>query len=548
MRVLNLGFLVLVALIAIWRFGGTPAVAVDGRGTLNLSIVDATTGAPVPARIEVVDDHGQSYIADDGIPVGADCKEVEVASKGGDEAKVFNARRITTNHTDKDEFYSTGTSVLQLPPGKHRVTVRKGIEYLSQNLPVTIETGKSAALTVKLARWIKMADRGWYGADGHLHITRSSPDRNAGLSKWMQAEDLQFANLLQWGTAKKFLNSIQYAYGPAGVFKDGDSFIAAGQEHPRTHILGHTMIWGASSAIDLREQYLLYNRFWEEARRQGAITGYAHGGLSAGAQNGLSLDLPQKTIDFNEVLQNGRGKYDVWYNVLNTGFRLTPVAGTDYPCIDTFPGRERFYTQVTGPVTYRAWLDGVRDGRTFVTNGPLLELKVADQGIGGEVRLKKPQPISIHARVFFDATRDDVKDLELVENGRVIKTVARQGNAPEIRLDLKYRAQEAAWLAIRASGAKLGEIRPARALAHSGAVYVTVQNAPSLAEHPRARALARTWSTRLAELEGRLGSQPGHFGMASWSDSMGADDVKKSIVALKERIATANAHYSEQAR
>src|SRR5690606_2306204 len=126
--------------------------------------------------------------------------------------------------------------------------------------------------------------------------------------------------------------------------------------------------------------YLIYRDVWEEAHAQGALNGYAH--LHA---VGYWLDAPYGLIDFLEVLQFDiqapRTLYDAW----NLGFRLTPTAGTDFPCAPAGPpGSQRFYARVAGPLSYAAWLEAVRQGRTFVSNGPLLELAVQGASIGDE--------------------------------------------------------------------------------------------------------------------------------------------------------------------
>lgn len=61
---------------------------------------------------------------------------------------------------------------------------------------------------------------------------------------------------------------------------------------------------------------------------------------------------------------------------------MAPTAGTDHPCGPALPGAERFYTQLNGPLTPNAWLESVRLGRTFVTDGPMVEFHVNGQGIG----------------------------------------------------------------------------------------------------------------------------------------------------------------------
>ena len=90
---------------------------------------------------------------------------------------------------------------------------------------------------------------------------------------------------------------------------------------------------------------MIYRLFWEEARRQESLSGYAHFETTTMAPPsfGLAIDLPHGLLSFLEVLQFNRGVYEAWYEILNTGFRITPTAGTDYPCVGaSIPGRERF--------------------------------------------------------------------------------------------------------------------------------------------------------------------------------------------------------------
>ena len=300
------------------------------------------------------------------------------------------------------------------------------------------------------------------------------------------------ANLLQFGNVAGFINKVQYSHGPGGVHREGDYLLASGQENPRTHFLGHTIILGTAAPIHFPESYLIYRLFWEEARRQRALSGYAHAGLYNGAINGIAIDLPHKLLSFIEVMQFQNGAlYDIWYNILNTGFSLAPTAGTDYPWYRRPPGRERFYTRVEGPLSLEAWLEGVAAGRTFVTNGPMLEFRVSGKEIGEELVLKKGEALLIEGKVLFDPQRDDVDRLELVQNGQVLRTFPREGSASGIRCRFALQIREAGWLALRASGNKIGQNRPSPSLAYTGVVYVSVEGEPSRSEHPRAKALAR---------------------------------------------------------
>lgn len=420
--------------------------------------------------------------------------------------------------------------------------VFKGIEYASEFREITVRSGETVEETITPKRWINLPEQGWYGADGHLHIPRPSQELDPLLCSWMQAEDLHVANMLQWGLASRFHNTIQHTHGSKGVYREGNTILASGQENPRTHVLGHTIILGANDPINFPENYMIYRLFWEEAKRQGALSGYAHGGVHGGAQNGLSIDLPHGLLNFIEVLQFEKTNYDVWYNCLNTGFRLTPIAGTDFPCGNlSLPGRERFYTRVEGEFTFPNWLEGVRKGRTFVTNGPILEFSIDGKEIGDEIVLDKPGPVRVRGRVRVDPTWDEIERIEVVENGLVLRTVKAE-------FDFDHTAHEASWLALRVTGTKKGEKGARPSLAHTGAIYLSMKGAPSLSEHPRAKHLARIWLARLQELEGRLAEQLDWMGLAVGSDPVDTATMRKNRAGLIQAIQEAKKRFEGQMR
>jgi hypothetical protein len=59
---------------------------------------------------------------------------------------------------------------------------------------------------------------------------------------------------------------------------------------------------------------------------------------------------------------------EAYYKLLNTGFRPSFAAGTDYPCNSSRPvGSLLTYVQTGGQLTYRNWIDGIACGRTVVS-------------------------------------------------------------------------------------------------------------------------------------------------------------------------------------
>ena len=457
-----------------WGQGGE-----ETQGTLSLSLVDPLTGQVTPARVEVLDPEGQAFVAEDALLVGGGPGAVP---REGTVEDALARRKPGWRNFDKGttQFYSSGESLLQLPSGQYRVTASKGIEYRESSQEISVVAGSDSKLSLEMEKWINMPEKGWYSADPHIHVARTHRELDPLISKWMQAEDVHVATLLQWGDATGFHMAPQYSFGPDSVYQEGIYLLASGQENPRTHVFGHTITLGAAKPVNFPDRYLIYQLFWEEARRQGGLSGYAHMGVQFGAQNGLSMDLPLNLISFLEVLQLNGADFNVWYSILNTGFKMSPTAGSDYPFHGAPIGRERFYTRVEGPLTYQKWLDGIEQGRTFVSNGPLLEFTVNGRGLGDEVVLAQPGGVRIEGSVRFNPDRDSVEKMEVIANGQVVRSFRASAGDSEIHCDFALQIEDAGWVALRASGTKLGLRRAFSSLAHTAPVYLVVQGRPGV--------------------------------------------------------------------
>ena len=565
------GFLISIALFLV--ISNSPVGSAPGNpqpGKLKLTILESGSGQPTPVRVELQDSKGQGYVAEDALPAGGDCsgmgKEREFPTL--EEAIALLSKKVENTYTGTVQFYSAGQVETNLPPGTYQLKVFKGVEYKAQTRKLQIHSNETTELKIELTRWVNMPERGWFGADDHLHIARPVKELNPFISKIMQAEDIHVGNLLQMGFYR-FNITHQYAHGPESIYQEGDYILATGQENPRTHFLGHAITLGAHSEINFPENYVIYRLFWEEAQRQGALSGYSHFGSTtsmAPPSFGLAVDLPHGLLSFLEVLQFNRGIYEAWYEILNTGFRITPTGGTDYPCSGaSIPGRERFYTKVEGPLTYENWLEGVRRGRTFVTNGPILEFQVDAKEMGEEVVLEQAGSVDVQGRVRFDPTWDDIERLEVIENGLLLRSFPRTRNSSEIRFRFEHPVGQASWLAIRASGRKLGEAEPRRrpsgvihgtfrptSEAHSAPVYVSLDGAPPLSAHPRAKALARTWLARLEDLGSRLAvDENGNLaleGATSRKRTVEEGLLRRNRSALLEEIQKARDYFTRLAQ
>jgi hypothetical protein len=210
-----------------------------------------------------------------------------------------------------------------------------------------------------------------------------------------------------------------------------------------------------------------------------------------------------------------------------------------------------------------------------VTNGPVLEFQVDGKGLGEEVALKKPGSVLLEGTVRFDPARDNVRRLELIENGELLRSFPRRAGSSEIRFRFSHEVKQSSWLAVRASGNKVGEAQlpqPADAVSsnfvwtsavtwgeayfppsvcHSAAIYVTIENGPTLSAHPRAKVLARTWLARLENLEMRLAEDQLQYlaePPPGFSDGVDPDYLRENRPALLEVVRVSKKYFSDRAR
>ena len=556
------------------------ACSEPATGTLHVRVLDEALASEVPARLELRDERGKTWVAEDALPLRFECGAQPLPDWAAERVSI--SRELANPHTGTTQFYADGSARLALPAGRYRLRASRGIEYQLAEQELEIEAGREQTATVALRRWIDLPREGWWSADDHIHITRRNAEDDRNIAAWMRAEDLHVANLLQMGTVDQFGVTPQHDFGTAGEYRLGETLLLTGQEHPRTHFLGHTITLGADAAIDLRDTYIAYDTFWRAAAQEHGLPGYAHFGLGPG-RDGLALDAPRGLVFFLEVLQFEQPSYEVWYGLLDLGLRLTPTAGTDFPCGTwSIPGRERFYTRLDAAPTRESWREAVRAGRTFVTNGPLVDLTLGEAKIGDEVALDGPGRIELGATVRYDPARDDVKQVELLRNGEPIPAPVEHVAPGSLRVVAADEVSESAWYALRVSGDKVGEAPLAPALpdwlvdagdrymnfrehlerqeaffagrgrvrpsaAHTAPIWVTVRGSPAVAAQPRGQQLARAALDRLATLEARLSDERIEaqtlWDWLPYSDGVSLEHLRRNRPALLAAIAEARARY-----
>jgi hypothetical protein len=122
---------------------------------------------------------------------------------------------------------------------------------------------------------------------------------------------------------------------------------------------------------------------------------------------------------------------------------------------------------------HRAWLDGIKAGRTFVTNGPVLTFSVNGQAPGAEIQF----PEGVHqvtARVSLRSIVP-VDHLEIVANGAVVASLPIREGGLSADTTVTLPVARSGWFTLRAYHAQPSPVvLDLYPFATTSPVYVTV--------------------------------------------------------------------------
>jgi TolB protein len=463
-----------------WRY-------LKARATLAIWVRGTKTH--VPARIMVTDAKGKSYApnecwiyADDGFDLSERPLEIHY-------------------------FYGTcGKAELNVPVGQVTVTIVQGYDNRVETRSVVVPTGVQSVEFAQ--RPLKALDDGegkWISADLHVHRNYGGTYKNDKYTLIDQAEGeaVDIVNNLIVNKEQRFPD-----YQPPDSFDgnnrtDPDHPVIDGQEF-------HTSYWGHRGILNLKEHLLLpgYSGYpntaaaslfpmnadvYDMARGQGALVGAVHpfdevpDPLARPARritDELPVDVALGKLDYMEIVgfSDHKSTAAVWYKLLNLGYRIPAGAGTDATANYAAPirgmvGFNRVYTWVPAwPLSLEMWTDGFKRGRTFATNGPLINFTLNGEMVGSELKLDKlQQEVAFTARLRSIVPVDH---LEVVCNGRVVKDLKLEGARDETDVKGTIPIAESGWCLLRTYSDKaVYPVLDNYAYATTSPVYVTVAGA-----------------------------------------------------------------------
>lgn len=415
------------------------------HGRLKVTILSADTGQPAPAMVRLV----WKYDNVDRVPSNA----IEFAPQFDSQGHASGWRAANLPGRLGGHWWCVpGPFDMVVPPGEWEIAVRRGVEHVPLFETVRVDPGQTVEKALQPRRWVDMRKLGWWSGDDHVHCQILSEDDAQRLMAWVQAEDIHVANVLKMGDIYRTYFE-QRGFGKEYRVVSGDTVLVPGQECPRTHDqIGHTISMNLTSMVRDTDRYYLYDLVFDAVYKQGGVSGYAH--INSGifhVHRDMTLNVPRGKACFGEILQFTQLGTDLYYDFLNLGFKLTASAGSDVPWGGTI-GEVRCYAYLgRTPFSADAWFDAFRRGRTFVTNGPMIELRVNDALPGDQIDAAREGRLHVTARTWGDPDHVMPAKLEVIRHGEVVRAVEPSNPGQrELTIEWETEAGDGCWIAARA--------------------------------------------------------------------------------------------------
>ncbi len=424
----------------------------------------------------------------------------------GSDDRPYASNGAATRKTKRDEsyFYAENSFDVMLPPGQARLRVSGGMETIPQT--ATLDATTETEITVPVKPWIDMAGRGWYSGDSHVHLHTGGPIEVTMAQALVaaRAEDVNYVNLCVSNNTGDDIRDAELITGKPHTVSADQHLLIFGEEM-RSTIYGHMQFFGIHKLVEPqytgfdetphRFDFPANHAMAAEAVRQGGVVTYGHP-MFAGQPfpfdqdltkgSGAARELPVDAVlglvhavDLMSYNSDEDSSAALWYRLLNCGLKLSACAGTD-ALLDrsTEPlGGDRVYVKTDGPFTMKTWLDGLKSGRSFVTNGPMPALLVNGKGPGETCELAAAGNVRVVATVESHVA---FSTIEVIVNGKVaaheeIAIAATATAVPRVtRFNVDLPIGQSSWIALRVRGPSGAAVFDGPAWAHTSPVYVKV--------------------------------------------------------------------------
>jgi hypothetical protein len=435
--------------------------------TVHIRVNDASTGKPTPVRLRIFDAEGTHYVPFGRLDTFATAPGEDV----GGQVQLGQARY----------FYTDGTCEARLPPRPLHVEVSKGPEYAPLSQQVTLGSGQ-VSLRLTIHRWTDLRQEGWYAGDARV---LDMPPHAALLEG--EAEGLAVVNLLARdrpasARSPRALTNVLAFSGTAPALSTDQCHVVVNtlNEHP---VLGTLALLNCHRAVyplrfgapDGADDWSLADWCDQCHRKKGLVVWPDIERLTPGSPQGEALAaLVLGKIDAFEIASFRRTEPEnlgVWYRLLDCGVRVPLAGASGKDSNASLVGNVRTYAHIANdqPFSYPAWIEAVRAGRTFITNGPLLTFTCDGQPPGAVISAP-PGGKRVSIRVAMQSTLP-CQQLEVLSNSSLVAAREPSGAQQASLMETDLEVKQSCWIAARCWS-------EAGAYAQTSPVYVDVEEHP----------------------------------------------------------------------
>ena len=431
-------------------------------GVIRGALIDGATGQPSAAKIRVVNTaSGEAYV-----PAGA--------------IKTMPQR---TAPGVKHYFYARGKYEVAVPPGRYQIEVVRGISHEAVIEFTEVGAGIAHVHDIRIPVLRDLHGAGWYSGNTHTHYhleIDEDPDDRLRMVPPAEALDVSVISYLIRNDSPYITN--RYTIGRLPQFSRDGTIMDMGEEARNNRGFGdfgygHVLFLNIPRAVEPVSTGLLsrdgkapdfptLSMLAAEAQSIGGTTIWCHNG--GGMETPVAVALGN--VNAYNLADGLDADYHRYYRFLNCGIRMPASSGTDWWIYD----HNRVFVQVEGAFTYDTWIAGLRAGRTFVSNGPLVEFTVNGKRPGASLDLQPSgSPLKVIARAI---SRLPFERLEIVRDGEVVADQSALGGR-EANIEREIPVAQGGWIAARVSGSTKTHALTT-VFAHTSPVYYRLGGTP----------------------------------------------------------------------
>lgn len=426
--------LLICAAVAITCVGSGPITPSWGQtGSIEVDFADEETGESLVCRVRLLGSNG----------------------------KPIRARGVVYH---KGWSLIEGTLKFKGPVGNYTYRAFHGPQYAAASGGFTLDKRSTGIDIVNLPRHADVSSEGWIGGDLLSFVSKDLTCR------WMPAEELDLAVVVgsnqgdseakagsQDGTAAgRWIESNSYRDSRPGsgiVLHHWQPPAAVPDALPSSRLLvmakqAEVLPGGLPVHAEIQRMWARDVPIWLASNWIDSIQLLSeHLTYDGEGATKLSLYVDPAPGRFRGKLAAGKQIELLYWQVLEAGLRIPPTAGSGFGKSNSPLGYNRVYA-LLGSRTENSWWQAIRDGRSFVTSGPLLRVAINASPPGTVFDIREGEKLQLNVALTLTVS-DPVDYLDVIFNGKTLyqarldEYAKNGGKIPELEVT------ESGWIVVR---------------------------------------------------------------------------------------------------